>query len=88
MWGVELENQGGDRSAGSHWEARYMLGDYIISTDYIEYSISDITLAYFEDIEFYKVNYYNGGLLPYNPSKSKKIDSFFLIVSFIFNLFK
>ena len=55
--GVELENQGGEGSAGSHWEARYMLGDYMISTDYPENTISDITLAYFEDTGFYKVNY-------------------------------
>ena len=45
--GIVLENQGGDGSAGSHWEARYMLGDYMISTDYPEVVISDITLAYF-----------------------------------------
>ena len=47
--GIELENQGGDGSVGSHWEARYMLGDYMISTDYPEVVISDITLALFED---------------------------------------
>ena len=39
-----------------------MLGDYMISSDYIEIIISDITLAYFEDTGFYKVNYYTGGL--------------------------
>ena len=31
--GIELENQGGSGSAGSHWEARYMLGDYMIAID-------------------------------------------------------
>ena len=45
--GGELENQGGEGSLGSYWEARYMLGDYMISTDYPEKVISDITLAYF-----------------------------------------
>ena len=67
--GVELENQGGDGSAGSHWEARYMLGDYMISTNYIENTISDITLAYFEDTGFYKVNYYTGGLFRYGKNQ-------------------
>ena len=38
--GVELENQGGKGSVGSHWEARIMLGDYMISTDYYEQVIS------------------------------------------------
>ena len=67
--GVELENQGGEGSAGSHWEARYMLGDYMISTDYPENTISDITLAYFEDTGFYKVNYYTGGLFRFGKNK-------------------
>ena len=67
--GVALENQGGDGSAGSHWEARYMLGDYMISTDYPEVVISDITLAYFEDTGFYKVNYYSGGLFRFGKNQ-------------------
>ena len=67
--GVELENQGGSGSAGSHWEARYMLGDYMISTDYPEVTISDITLAYFEDTGFYKVNYYTGGLFRFGKNQ-------------------
>ena len=60
--GVELENQGGEGSAGSHWEARIMLGDYMISTDYPELVVSDITLAVFEDSGWYGVNYLTGGL--------------------------
>ena len=67
--GVELENQGGDGSAGSHWEARYMLGDYMISTDYTEMVISDITLAYFRDTGFYKVHYYTGGLFRFGKNQ-------------------
>ena len=55
--GVPLENQGGSGSAGSHWEARYLLGDYMISSDYFDNVISDITLALFEDSGIYKVNY-------------------------------
>ena len=62
LTGVELENQGGSGSSGSHWEARIMLGDYMISTDYPENIVSDITLAVFEDSGWYNVNYYTGGL--------------------------
>ena len=47
LGGVELENQGGEGSVGSHWESRIMLGDYMISEDYSEQVISDITLAVF-----------------------------------------
>ena len=62
LTGVELENQGGSGSSGSHWEARIMLGDYMISTDHPENVVSDITLAVFEDSGWYNVNYYTGGL--------------------------
>ena len=62
LGGVELENQGGEGSIGSHWESRIMLGDYIISEDYYELVISDITLALFEDSGWYSVNYFSGGL--------------------------
>ena len=63
--GVPLENQGGTGSAGAHWESRYMLGDYMVSTDFPDSAISDITLALFEDSGFYKVNYYSGGLFKF-----------------------
>jgi hypothetical protein len=64
-----LEDQGGEGSIGSHWEARYMLGDYMISIDYNEIVISDITLALFEDTGFYKVNYYTGGLFRFGKNQ-------------------
>ena len=67
--GVPVENQGGDGSALSHWESRYMLGDYMISNDYPEMVISDITLAYFEDTGFYKANYYTGGLFRFGKNQ-------------------
>ena len=67
--GIALEDQGGTGSVGSHWESRYMLGDYMISTDYPDIAISDITLALFEDSGFYKVNYYSGGLFKYGKNK-------------------
>lgn len=64
-----LENQGGQGSAGSHWEARYMLGDYMISTNYAETALSDITLALFEDSGLYKVNYYSANLFQFGKNK-------------------
>lgn len=67
--GVELENHGGSGSAGSHWEGRVMLGDYMISTDYHEIVISDITLALFEDSGWYEVNYYTGGLFRFGKNQ-------------------
>ena len=69
LTGIPLEDQGGNGTAAYHWEARYMLGDYMISTDYIDNVISDITLALFEDTKFYKVNYYSGGLFKYGKNK-------------------
>ena len=66
--GIELENQGIEGSIGSHWEARTMLGDYMIAIDYPEIVISDITLAVFEDSGWYSVNYYTGGLFRYGKN--------------------
>ena len=67
--GIPLENYGGQGSSGSHWESRYMLGDYMIATDYPEIVISDITLAVFEDSGYYKVNYYTGGLFRFGKGE-------------------
>jgi hypothetical protein len=67
--GIYLENYGGQGSSGSHWESRYMLGDYMIATDYPEIVISDITLAVFEDSGYYKVNYYTGGLFRFGKGE-------------------
>ena len=67
--GIQLENQGGTGSIGSHWESRYMLGDYMISSDYTDVVISDITLAVLEDTKFYKVNYYTGGLFRFGKNQ-------------------
>jgi len=66
---IPLENQGGFENFGSHWESRYMLGDYMISTDYPDTAISDITLALLEDTGFYKVNYYSGGLFKFGKDE-------------------
>lgn len=67
--GIPLENQ--DGTNGYHWEARYMLGDIMISPDFPEVAISDMTLALLEDIGFYKVNYYSGGMFKFGKSKGR-----------------
>ena len=67
--GIPLENQGSKGSAGSYWEARYMLGDYMISADYLDNIISDISLALFEDSGYYKVKYYSGDLFKFGKNK-------------------
>ena len=67
--GLQLENQGQTGSVGSHWESRYMLGDYMISSDYTEVVISDITLALLEDTGFYKIKYYTGGLFRFGKNQ-------------------
>ena len=70
--GVEIESQGGLGSAGSHWESRTMLGDYMVSTDYDEKVISEITLGLFEDSGWYTVNYLTGGLFRFGKNQGCK----------------
>lgn len=59
--GVEVENQGGSGSAGSHWERRIMNGDYMIAQTSEDSSISEITFALFEDSGWYKMDSYSSG---------------------------
>ena len=62
--GIELENQGGAGTVGSHWEARILLGDYMNGHIFpMEQVISEFTLAVLEDSGWYKVNYFTGGLM-------------------------
>ena len=68
--GVELENYGDEGTAGSHWESRILLGDYMNGVIYKEEQvISEFTLALLEDIGIYKANYYTGGLMRYGKNK-------------------
>lgn len=69
LQGVEVEDQGGSGSAGAHWESRIMLGDYMVSTDYDERAISEITMALFEDSGWYTVNKYTGGLFKFGKNE-------------------
>ena len=70
--GIELENQGGSGTSGSHWESRVMLGDYMIGFDYGEIYLSEITLGLFNDSGWYRVNDYTGGL--FRHGKNQKCD--------------
>ena len=67
--GVELEDQGGAKIPGSHWESRIMYGDYMIGTEIAENVISEITLGLLEDSGWYQANYYTGGLFRFGKQK-------------------
>ena len=68
--GVELEESGGTGTAGSHWEARILLGEYMNGVVYPEEQvISEFTLALLEDSGYYKANYYTGGLMRFGKGK-------------------
>ena len=68
--GVELEDQGGQGSALSHWEQRILLGDYMGAVIYQEEMVvSEFTLALLEDTGWYKINYYTGGLMRFGKNK-------------------
>ena len=68
--GMPLESQElNGVSYNNHWDARYMLGDYMIPAFYPDLVISEITLALFEDTKYYKVDYYTGGLFKFGKNK-------------------
>ena len=69
---IALENQDGENNMGFHWESRYMLGDYMTSSNFPDVAISNITLALFEDTGFYRVNYFSGGLFKFGKNKGCK----------------
>ncbi len=87
--GVEVENQGLSGSAGSHWEARIMLGEYMTSESYEdEVSISDFTLYFLEDSGWYKTNHYTGGLFRFGKNKGCNfLENFCLNYDFHNNVF-
>ena len=67
--GVELEDVNGTENM-IHWSQRILLGDYMISEFYYsEQAISEITLALLEDLGYYKVNYYTGGLMRFGKHR-------------------
>ena len=71
-----------------HWEQRYMAGDIMSLNHFEEETISEITFALFEDSNWYKVNYYTGGLFRFGKletcifSKFKCVYEYFLYSQF------
>ncbi|KAF2069217.1 hypothetical protein CYY_009466 [Polysphondylium violaceum] len=55
--GAELEDQGGIGTAFSHWEKRIFDNEYMTGTASNYPIFSKLTLALFEDLGFYAVNY-------------------------------
>ena len=53
-----------------HWEGRLLLGDYMSTNLYYpDQFISEFTLALLEDLGWYKVNYFTGGLMKFGKNK-------------------
>ena len=68
--GVELEDA--DSFSGMHWESRILLGEYMNSMYLEEQVISEFTLSFLDDLGYYKINYYTGGLMGYGKHKGCK----------------
>ena len=68
--GIELEDYSG--SSGVHWESRILLGEYMNSIYLEEQIISEFTLSFLDDLGYYKINYYTGGLMGYGKNKGCK----------------
>ena len=70
--GIELEEKKAKSTCDDnliHWDSRILLGDYMNVFPYVqEQVISEFTLALLEDLEFYKVNYYTGGLMKFGKN--------------------
>ena len=54
--GVELENEGGSGSMGSHWERVLLFNEYMTSSDFRYPSVSGFTLALMADTGWYDVD--------------------------------
>lgn len=56
--GVEIEDQGGSGTAGSHWEKRIFGSEFLVGvSSSVKSYFSRVTLAYFEDTGYYTANY-------------------------------
>ena len=71
--GIEIEEYDPNNDEGEnniHWHPRYLLGEYM-SHDfyYLDYYISEFTLALLEDLNWYTANYYTGGLMRFGKNK-------------------
>lgn len=54
--GPELEDGGGEGTAGSHWEQRTFMNEYMTGTSVEFPVVSDITLALFKDTGWYDIS--------------------------------
>lgn len=63
--GMDLENHGEDGNDFSHWKERLMYGDIMIGENGTEDSISEITLAVFDDSGWYRTNAFTGALFSF-----------------------
>ena len=55
---------------GYHWDSKYMLGDYMISFDYFDKTISDMTFALFDDSGIYQIKKLYGKYFNFGYNKS------------------
>ena len=54
----------------SHWEGRILLGEYMTSHIYYqEQAISEFTLALLDELNWYEVNYFTGGLMRFGKNQ-------------------
>ena len=70
--GIEFDTDNTDLNGEEllHWDKRLMLGDYMTSDIYYpDQAISEITLALLEDLRWYEINYYTGGLMRFGKHK-------------------
>ncbi|CAH8290599.1 unnamed protein product [Heterobilharzia americana] len=65
--GADLENQY-QSPLGSHWEGRIFHGEILAGRIQINYAVSNVTLAFFKDSGWYKVNYRKAMEWPYGKN--------------------
>jgi hypothetical protein len=57
MVGVELEDYNSGGKAGAHWESRLVDSEFMAGVSSPDSQLSFLTLAFFEDMGWYKSNY-------------------------------
>ena len=90
--GIEMDDQPNDEGEENcHWNARLLLGEYMIYEIYYqEQIISEFTLAVLDSLGWYNVNYYTGGLMRFGKNKGcqfinddcLKLENTYLVSSF------
>ncbi|GMH40369.1 hypothetical protein BSKO_08273 [Bryopsis sp. KO-2023] len=65
LTGASLEDEGGDGTAGSHWESRIFMGEIMVGNSMAASrdTLSNITMALAEDSGWYVPNYDKAGVL-------------------------